>query len=145
MYSSPFNTHFAGRPRWRTTFAPICRWKSAGFASFGIAYGVVSGVLGSGNVLKGPLLTSIGVLKERYIGTYALTSLALNVPKLVVYHEGGIASSQLLARSWPLLVVSLTGTYIGKRVLRHIPDAVFERVTTITFVISALLMILLPT
>ncbi len=124
---------------------PSQRLRRIGFASFGIVYGVASGVLGSGNALKGPLLTSMGVLKERYVGTYALTSFTLNVPKLLVYHQGGVAPGHLLAASWPLLLVSLVGTFIGKRMLRHLSEAWFERVTTTAFVLSALSMIVLPT
>ena len=124
--------------------APSPRLRSLGVAGFALAYGVASGVLGSGNALKGPLLTSLGVLKERYVGTYALTSLALNVPKLAVYHQGGVASAALLAACWPLLLVSLAGTYLGKRALRHIPESWFEKVTTAVFVVSALSMLVFP-
>lgn len=123
---------------------PSQRLQRLRVAGFGLAYGVASGVLGSGNALKGPLLTSLGVLKERYVGTYALTSLALNVPKLAVYHAGGIASAAWLATCWPLLLVSLAGTYLGKRALRHIPDSWFEKVTTTVFVVSALSMLAFP-
>ena len=124
--------------------APSPRLRRLGVAGFALAYGVASGVLGSGNALKGPLLTSMGVLKERYVGTYALTSLALNVPKLAVYHQGGVASAGLLAACWPLLLVSLAGTYLGKRALRHIPESWFEKVTTAVFVVSALSMLVFP-
>ena len=115
-----------------------------GFALFALAYGVASGALGSGNVLKGPFLTSLGVVKERYIGTYALTSCALNVPKLLVYRGGGVAPGTLLASAWPLLLVSLAGTYAGTRLLRHIPPAWFERVSNAVFVVAALAMLVVP-
>ena len=124
----------------RRTAAP----RRGGFALFALAYGVASGALGSGNVLKGPFLTSLGVVKERYVGTYALTSCALNVPKLLVYRGGGVAPAAVLASAWPLLLVSLAGTWVGARLLRHIPPQWFERVTNVVFVASALAMLVLP-
>ena len=120
------------------------RAERTGFALFALAYGVASGALGSGNVLKGPFLTSLGVVKERYIGTYALTSCALNIPKLLVYRGGGVAPGAVLASAWPLLLVSLAGTYAGTRLLRHIPPAWFERITSAVFVVAALAMLLGP-
>ena len=132
------------RPR-RPAAPRSARAERAGFALFALAYGVASGALGSGNVLKGPFLTSLGVVKERYIGTYALTSCALNVPKLLVYRGGGIAPGAVLASAWPLLLVSLAGTYAGTRLLRHIPPAWFERITSAVFVVAALAMLLGPT
>jgi uncharacterized membrane protein YfcA len=132
------------RPR-RPAPARPARAERAGFALFALAYGVASGALGSGNVLKGPFLTSLGVVKERYIGTYALTSCALNVPKLLVYRGSGVAPGAVLASAWPLLLVSLAGTYAGTRLLRHIPPAWFERITSAVFVVAALAMLLGPT
>ncbi len=133
------------RLRRRTAAPRPARAERAGFALFALAYGVASGALGSGNVLKGPFLTSLGVVKERYIGTYALTSCALNVPKLLVYRGGGFAPCAVLASAWPLLLVSLAGTWAGTRLLRHIPPAWFERITNAVFVVAALVMLLGPT
>lgn len=108
---------------------------------FGLFYGLCSGALGSGNVVKGPLLLSAGLVKERYIATYALSSLAMNLPKILIYGVGGLTPSHLLGRGALLLVASLDGSWAGKRLLVAIPARWFARVVTGVCVLSALLLL----
>lgn len=104
----------------------------------GLLYGVSSGIVGSGNAIKGPMFTSLNLLKERYVATYAATSAAMNIPKVVIYGLGDVLTPGLWAALWPLLLISLLGTYIGKRLMRLISEVWFERVTLAAFCVSAL-------
>lgn len=109
-------------------FVPLC----------GVLYGVSSGIVGSGNAIKGPMFTSLNLLKERYVATYAATSAAMNVPKVAIYGVGDVLTPSLWTALWPLLFVSLIGTFLGKRLMRFISEAWFERVTLAAFGISTI-------
>ena len=107
-----------------------------------VFYGFLSGFVGSGNVIKGPLFTSLGLLKQTYVATYAFTSLFMNVPKIMTYYSMGIIDSSALVKSVPFLVISIVGTTIGKRFMNLIRDDVFYYVVTATFALSALALLL---
>lgn len=107
---------------------------------FGILYGLTSGLTGSGNLVKGPLFTSIGLLKERYIGTYAVTSFFVNVPKIIVYGFTGIITIESLRISLPFLIISIVGTYIGMHLLKHVREDIFFYALNIVFAISAIIL-----
>ncbi len=103
----------------------------------GTLYGFMSGLVGSGNLVKGPLFTSIGLLKESYIGTYAVTSFFVNVPKILVYLAIGVIVGSTFVKAIPFLFISIIGTYIGKHFLSKVHDKVFYYALNIIFAISA--------
>jgi uncharacterized membrane protein YfcA len=97
-----------------------------------------SGMLGSGNAIKGPMFTSLNLLKERYVATYALTSAAMNVPKVLIYGFGDVLTAELWYVLWPLLLISLVGTYLGKRLMQFVSETWFEKIAFAAFSISAI-------
>jgi uncharacterized protein len=109
---------------------------------FGVLYGFFSGLLGSGNLVKGPLFASMGLKKEAYIATYALTSFFVNVPKLSVYFATGIINLHSVRLSLPLLLVSIVGILIGRRWIRHVPHHVFDIILNISFALSAVALLI---
>ena len=104
---------------------------------FGLLYGFFSGVLGSGNLVKGPLFLSLGLLKESYMATYALTSLFINIPKIGIYFYSGIITQATFIRAIPFLLLSIIGTWIGKRMLNLISNRVFYYITMASFLIAS--------
>lgn len=109
---------------------------------FGFGYGFLSGLVGSGNLIKGPLFVGMGLSKEAYIGTYAFTSFFINIPKLATYVATGIVNASTLAQSLPFLFISIVGTFAGRRFIRQIRHDVFAWILNITFVIAALALLL---
>lgn len=109
---------------------------------FSFLYGVSSGVVGSGNAVKGPLFSSAGLTKETYVATYAATSFLLNIPKIFIYVQGGVISRNVLFESLPLLIVSLLGTYLGKKLISSISESSFTLIINVFFVFSAIALML---
>lgn len=107
-----------------------------------LVYGFLSGLIGSGNLIKGPLFASLGLLKETYVGTYALTSLFMNVPKIITYYATGIIDGSAFVKSIPFLILSILGTYIGKYLIGKIHNDVFYFVVTASFAVSAIALLL---
>ncbi len=106
-----------------------------------IIYGFLSGLVGSGNVVKGPLFTSLGLLKQTYVGTYAFTSIFVNVPKIITYSAMGIIDSSALLLSIPFLIISIVGTHIGKHLIGKIRNDIFYYIVTASFALSAIVLL----
>jgi uncharacterized protein len=105
---------------------------------FGFAYGFLSGLVGSGNLIKGPLFLGMGLSKEAYIATYAFTSFFINIPKIATYAATGIIDGAIVRQSLPFLFISIVGTVAGRHFIRQIHHDVFIWILNITFVIAAL-------
>lgn len=120
------------------TLVPKKHYGMALIPGFGLLYGFLSGLIGSGNLVKGPLFTSIGLLKERYIGTYAVTSFFVNVPKILVYVGAGVIVGSTFIEAVPFLLISIAGTFIGKRFVAHISNDVYYYLMNIIFALSAI-------
>ncbi len=119
-------------------FIPKKHYRMGVIPVLGTLYGFLSGLLGSGNVVKGPLLSSIGLQKESYIGTYAVTSLFVNIPKILIYLVTGIIVAGSLIKAIPFLFISIIGTYIGKFFVSKVQNDVFYYILNATFAISAI-------
>lgn len=108
--------------------------------SFG--YGFISGLMGSGNIIKGTLFLSLGLAKEAYLGTYAITSFFMNVPKVFTYYAAGILLPSQLKYAIPFVFISILGTYIGKKLLHVVPIHIFKYIITASIALSALLLLI---
>jgi len=109
---------------------------------FGLLYGLMSGLTGSGNLVKGPLFTSMGLVKEGYVATYALTSFFTNIPKIWIYYSTGIIDESTFGKSLPFLFISIVGTYLGKKLLKKMHNDLFYYVVNIAFAFSAIALLL---
>ncbi|MDD4319687.1 MAG: sulfite exporter TauE/SafE family protein [Candidatus Peribacteraceae bacterium] len=107
-----------------------------------VVYGFLSGLIGTGNIVKGPLFTGLGLLKEAYVGTYAFTALFMNIPKLASYVATGTLGIDALRQSVPFLLLSVAGTYAGSILLRRVRSDIFYYAVTASFVLSAVALLL---
>ncbi len=126
--ASDVNKHFSKKKEKSNQSVPL----------FGFIYGFLSGILGSGNLVKGPLFVSLGLLKEAYIGTYAFTSFFINIPKIGVYTYTGIINGDTFIKAIPFILISIVGILLGKIFLKQISSKVFYIVTIVFFLISAI-------
>jgi hypothetical protein len=120
----------------------VGRRSEKGIPVFGLLYGFFSGLLGSGNLVKGPLFVSLGLLKESYIATYALTSLFMNLPKIGIYTWNGVINRESLIMAIPLVVISVIGTYLGKKAIKKVNTQLFYGIIVSFFIISAIILLL---
>ncbi len=123
-------------------FIPKKHQPDALLPGLSMLYGFLSGLVGSGNLVKGPLFTSLGLLKETYVGTYAFTALFVNVPKIAIYSATGIVDSNAFLKSIPFIVISIVGTHLGKHLIGKIQNDVFYFIVTASFALSAVVLLL---
>jgi hypothetical protein len=100
---------------------PTVRW----FFPVGLAIGFVSGLMASSGPLSAPFFLSYGLLRGAYIGTDALITVLMHIPKAAVFLHQGLISRHVLIASAVLIPFMIGGAVYGKRILDRVPDRVF--------------------
>jgi uncharacterized membrane protein YfcA len=92
----------------------------------GILSGLTAGLLGTGGAIRGVVLAAYNMKIEVFIVTSAIIDLAIDASRSVVYILNGYVHTHDLYLIPILLVVSITGTFIGKIILRHVSEKQFK-------------------
>jgi uncharacterized membrane protein YfcA len=105
------------------------------------AYGFVSGLLGSGNLIKAILFRRMALRQEGFVGIMAATSVLANGGKLLAYAQVGL----LPAEQWPLMavlvLVAVLAVFLGRMFLRRMESRWFEAGLQVIMAISAVLLL----
>ncbi|MCB9169075.1 MAG: sulfite exporter TauE/SafE family protein [Flavobacteriales bacterium] len=92
----------------------------------GAISGSVAGVVGTGGAIRGLVLSAFGLEKSMFIATSAWIDMGVDLSRSVVYFLQGFVEE----RTWtylPLLaMIGFTGTWMGKRILVHVPQERFR-------------------
>ena len=99
---------------------------TAGLAFGSALYGFVSGLLGSGNLIKVIMFREMNITKEAFVGAMAATSVMSNIAKLVSYTQSGLLRADM---TWPALALAasaVVAALLGKAILKKIKVETFE-------------------
>lgn len=105
---------------------------------FGFFYGLLSGLIGSGELIQAPFLLSIGFAKEGFIGTFALIALSQVPFKLIVYARAGILSVGQIPLMLQLTVAAVAGLLAGKELVHKVSPELFRRIVLVTLAIVSI-------
>ena len=109
------------RPRWR--LAP-----TTGNAVLGGALsGGMAGLVGTGGAVRGMTMAAFDLRKDVFVATSAAIDLAIDLSRAAVYARNGYIHADDMAWIPLLAVVAVTGTWLGRRILRRMPQALFRR------------------
>ena len=109
------------RPRWR--LAP-----TAGNAVLGgVLSGGMAGLVGTGGAVRGMTMAAFDLRKDVFVATSAAIDLAIDLSRAAVYARNGYIHADDMAWIPLLAVVAVTGTWVGRRILRRMPQAMFRR------------------
>jgi len=92
----------------------------------GLAYGFLTGVAGTGSIIKAIVFKHINLHKEVFVATMAATALPLNCIKIVFFVLGGLMVFSDIPIILILLLSSFLGVYLGKKFLAKISQRFFE-------------------
>ena len=81
----------------------------------GIFSGFIAGLLGTGGAIRGITLAAYNLRMEVFIATSAIIDLGIDSSRSVVYYLNGYVHTHDLYLVPILLVVSIVGTFIGKK------------------------------
>jgi uncharacterized membrane protein YfcA len=93
----------------------------------GVISGLMAGLLGTGGAIRGATMAAFKLKKEQFIATSATIDLGIDLSRSVVYFQNGYVHSHDLYLIPILIVVSLVGTYAGKKILDRIPQEKFHK------------------
>jgi uncharacterized protein len=94
--------------------------------SGGVLSGFSAGLFGTGGAIRGLTLTAFNMDKERFIATSAIIDLAIDLSRSVVYFSNGYIHKHDLYLVPILLIVSIIGTFIGKKILSFFTQLQFK-------------------
>ncbi|MCS6990886.1 MAG: sulfite exporter TauE/SafE family protein [Chitinophagales bacterium] len=95
----------------------------------GALSGLAAGLLGTGGAIRGLTMASFNLEKSTFIATSAFIDLCVDFTRSVVYYYNGFIKKELIIYVPFLLLIALGGTYVGQRILRHIPQHRFRQLS----------------
>lgn len=105
---------------------PAVRLGTIGIIASSGLYGFLSGLLGSGNIVKVVLLREMKMTKEAFVGVMAASSVLANIVKLISYGTTGLMTSEMLLPAFALILCAIFMAFIGRIVLGKIETHIFE-------------------
>ena len=112
-------------------FVPI-----GGTAGFGSAFRGIPGPMASLFYLQ------YGLISGAYVGTSALGLGAIQIPKLIIFSNEGLLTTRVLALGIVLGLIGVFGAYMGKTILKRVPEQVFSRMITAMLLISGFMFLI---
>lgn len=97
----------------------------------GIFSGFIAGLLGTGGAIRGITLAAYNLKIEVFIATSAIIDLGIDASRSVVYYLNGYVHKDDLYLIPILLVVSIVGTFIGKKILTRISEKQFKSIVLV--------------
>lgn len=99
---------------------------TAGLLGGSAAYGFVSGLLGSGNLIKAIIFREMNITKEAFVGAMAATSVLSNIAKITAYTQSDLLHADHV---WPVIGLvfgAVVAAFVGQRILRNMSVGNFE-------------------
>ena len=104
----------------------------------GTVSGLIAGMLGTGGAIRGITLAAYNLRMEVFIATSAIIDLAIDSSRSVVYFLNGYVHKHDLYLIPILLVVSIAGTFIGKKILTRVSEQQFKSIVLFLILIIGL-------
>ena len=104
----------------------------------GIFSGLLAGLLGTGGAIRGMVLAAYGLKIEAFIATSAIIDLGIDASRSVVYFLNGYVHKDDLYLIPILFLVSVLGTFIGKKILTRVSDLQFKSIVLILVLLTGL-------
>ncbi len=104
----------------------------------GALSGFSAGLLGTGGAIRGLTMAAFDLEKSVFIATSAFIDFSIDFTRTFVYWKNGYIHKHDLIYLPFLIAIGFGGTYIGKRILNHIPQDQFKRISLILILIIGL-------
>jgi uncharacterized membrane protein YfcA len=108
-------------------------WKNFAFATTprnavvgGAVSGFAAGLLGTGGAVRGLAMAAYNLEKSAFVATSAAIDFGIDLTRTVVYFYNGFITAESMVFIPALLVIAWVGTWLGRRILRRLPQARFK-------------------
>lgn len=92
----------------------------------GTLSGFSAGLLGTGGAIRGLTMAAFNLKKNAFIATSAFIDFMIDMTRSFVYYGNGYITKDILIYLPFLIIIGWIGTYLGKRILHHIPQKNFR-------------------
>lgn len=106
--------------------------------SGGILSGFIAGLLGTGGAIRGITMAAFGLSTEVFIATSAIIDLGIDFTRSIVYTANGYVHAHDLYLIPLLLLVSIVGTFLGKKILSKMTQSQFRKGVLILVLLTGL-------
>ena len=113
-----------------------------GFAPLGAATGFGSAFLGIPGPFAVLFYLAYGLAASSYIGTSSLGMALIQVPKLIIFGTGGLLTVRILLLGIGLGVIAAVTAYLGRWILRRVPERVFPWIITTMLLVSGVVLLI---
>lgn len=114
----------------------LANFPTRGFLGVGAAFSFLSAIVGSVGPFIVPFFLAYGLVKSAFIGTEAFCTVVMHVTKLAIYHQTLILSTQSILAGLALGPIMVLGSWIGKKVVRRLPERIFVVLVEVTLLIA---------
>lgn len=94
----------------------------------GTLSGFIAGLVGTGGAIRALVFSAFQLKTEVFIATSAVVDLAIDASRSFVYWHNGFVHAHDLYLIPILLLVSIAGTFIGKKILQYISESLFKKI-----------------
>jgi uncharacterized membrane protein YfcA len=108
----------------------------------GIVSGFLAGIAGTGGAIRGITLSAFQLPMHIFIATSALIDLGVDLSRAIVYTSNGYFKKENLILLPFLIIVSISGSYIGKKILKKASEATFRYIVLFVIIGTALFQII---
>ncbi|MCX6353069.1 MAG: sulfite exporter TauE/SafE family protein [Bacteroidetes bacterium] len=105
----------------------------------GVFSGFIAGLLGTGGAIRGMTLAAYNLKMEVFIATSAIIDLGIDASRSVVYFLNGYVHKDDLYLIPILLLVSIAGTFIGKKILTKISEEQFKSIVLFLVLVTGII------
>ncbi|MBK7691800.1 MAG: sulfite exporter TauE/SafE family protein [Bacteroidetes bacterium] len=105
----------------------------------GTISGLVAGLLGTGGAIRGITLSAFNLRMEVFIATHAIIDLGIDSSRSVVYWFNGYIHKDDFYLIPILFLVSIMGTFIGKKILTRISEKQFKSIVLILILFTGII------
>ena len=95
----------------------------------GTLSGFLAGLLGTGGAVRGLTMAAFNLEKSIFIATSAVIDFGVDFTRTIVYFLNGFIKVEILIYVPFLVAIGWVGTWIGKRLLKYIPQAKFKKLS----------------
>ncbi|TRZ41318.1 sulfite exporter TauE/SafE family protein [Robertkochia solimangrovi] len=95
----------------------------------GVLSGFSAGLLGTGGAIRGLTMAAFNLEKSVFIATSAFIDFMIDFTRTFVYFWNGYIGKLEWTYLPFLFVIGIVGTYLGKRILKYIPQERFKQIS----------------
>ena len=118
------------------------KMKLWGFIPLGAGTGFGSAFLGIPGPFAAVFYLAYGLTASAYIGTSSLGMALIQAPKLIIFGAGGLLTLRILLLGIGLGAIAAASAYLGRIILRRVPEKVFPRSITVMLLISGVVFLI---